>query len=107
MFSHFVDWFLIFENFGICGPKTEILAKQFFCFCFFVCLFVCFFGFFVKIFKNKKLIKKESEKTFPRYTYLDGFGDFCQKIYFFTLVKKKFGSKNHFFGDFSKKKNDF
>ena len=34
-----------------------------------------FLAFLVKIFKNKKLIKK-SEKTFPRYTYSDGFGKF-------------------------------
>ena len=55
-----------------------------------------FSGFFgVKIFKNKTLIKK-SAKTFPRYTYLDGFGKFLvifvQK-YFFTLVKKCLGQK--------------
>ena len=45
-----------------------------------------------KIFKNKKLIKK-SEKTFPRYMYLDGFGKFLvifvQDIFVLPLVKKK------------------
>ena len=55
-----------------------------------------FLAFLVKIFKNKKLIKK-SEKTFPRYTYLDGFGKFSvifvQKYFFFTLVKTKLGQK--------------
>ena len=65
---------------------------------------IYFLAFLVKIFKNKKLIKK-SEKTFPRYTYLDGFGKFlviCPKIYFFTLVKKIWAKKKSIFGDFSK-----
>ena len=54
-----------------------------------------FLAILVKIFKNKKLIKK-SEKTFPRYMYLDGFGKllviFVQK-YFFTLVKNFLAKK--------------
>ena len=41
-----------------------------------------------KIFKNKKLIKK-SEKTFPRYMYLGGFGKFLSKNIFLPLLKKK------------------
>ena len=44
------------------------------------------------------------EKTFPRYTHLDGFGKFLvifvQK-YFLPLLKKC-GPKNHLFGNFSK-----
>ena len=61
-----------------------------------------------KFSKNKKLIKK-SEKTFPRYMYLDGFGKFlvifvqiCEIsflkmytfIYFTSLVSSYV--KNHF-----------
>ena len=43
---------------------------------------------------------QKSEKIFPRYTYLDGFGKF---LVIFALVKKIWAKKkNHFFGDFSK-----
>ena len=44
-------------------PKNHFLAKT-----------SVFWTKNAKIFKNKKLIK--SEKTFPRYMYLDGFGKF-------------------------------
>ena len=46
---------------------------------------------------QKLEINQKSEKTFPRYMYLDGFGKFLvifvQKIFFFTLVKKNLGQK--------------
>ena len=58
-----------------------------------------------KIFKNKKLFK-ESEKTFPRYTYLDGFGKFLvifvQKYILFVPMLKQLGAKKSLFGEFSK-----
>ena len=62
MFFHLFDLFLIFENFGIFGPK-------------------------------KLKFWPKSEKTSPRYTYLDGFGKFlvifCPKIFLLPLLKKK------------------
>ena len=63
---------------------------------------VIFQGFLVKIFKHKKLLKK-SEKTFPRYMYLDDFGKcvvIFVKKYLFTLVQK-FWRQKSLFGDFS------
>ena len=51
---------------------------------------------------QKCVINQKSEKTFPRYMYLDGFwqifGNFIQK-YFLTLVKNNVGKKS-LFGDF-------
>ena len=49
MFSHFLINILFLKNLAFLAKKTEILAKKFFFF---------FFAFLVKIFKNKKLIKK-------------------------------------------------
>ena len=66
-------------------------------FCFFVQIIDIlakkgFLGFLGKLFKNKKFIQK-SEKTFPRYMCLDGFGEFLVivKKLFLTLVGKKSG----------------
>ena len=39
--------------------------------------------------------KSKSEKTFPRYTYFDGFGKFLVTfVLFFTLVKNSLGQNN-------------
>ena len=59
---------------------------------------IFFLAFLVKIFKNKKLIK-QSEKTFPRCMYLDGFGKFLvifvQK-YLLPLLKNFWAKKISF-----------
>ena len=65
--------------------KTEILAKK-----------VIFSDFFGQNFQKKEIIKK-SEKTFPRYTYLNGFCKFLvifvRKYIFLPLFKKIWGQK--------------
>ena len=52
-------------------------------------------------------MNQKSEKTFPRYTYLDGFGkfsgDICPKIFSYPCsLLNKFWDKKSLFGDFSK-----
>ena len=63
-----------------------------------------FFGPKMQNFQRRE-INKKNEKTFPRHVYLHGFGKFLvifvQK-YSFYPCQKYFGSKNHFFGNFSK-----
>ena len=69
------------------AQKTEILAKKW------------FFGFFGQNFQKLEMNQK-SEKSFPRYMYVDGFGKFLeifvQIFFFFTLVQKNLGQKNIF-----------
>ena len=75
MFSHFFDQLLIFENFDQKSQQNHFLAK--------ISVFGPKMPQFSKI-KNKH----ESEKTFPRYMYLDGFGKFLvifvQKYIFYS-----------------------
>ena len=80
MFSSFLFnfLFLIFSSFA---QKTEIFAKSWIC------------RLFCPTFELRILIRKV-RKTFPRYVYLDGFGNFCQK--YFLPSFKKFWAKNHF-----------
>ena len=82
---------------NVCSQKLKWFDVELWKFC---CIFlylvletlaiieVIFKACLAKNFKNMKLIK-ESDKTFPGYMYLDGFGKFLKPPFFVSLLKRR------------------
>ena len=73
MFSHFFDKFLIFENFDQKSKRKKQIT----------------FSTKSEFLGGRKVKNQKREKTFPRYTYFDGFGNFL--VIFFLPLWKKMG----------------